>query len=341
MTRWCVIGAAGIADRRTIPGILSVPGNSLVAVADKSPEAAERVGKKYGVPYYTDADEMLRDNECDAVYIATPVFCHKENAETALKYSRPTLIEKPLARTELESREICRAFMRAKVPLSVGYMMRYHSLHKKARDFVKRGKIGQVTDIRLQFSCWYPDIPGAWRQSRELGGGGAIMDLGVHCMDLAEYILGDMIDEIKGFTATRTFSYEVEDSAVMIFRTDGGVLGHIDVNFNIPDKASASKLEIYGTEGYIICNDTLAQDEVGTMLYLYAPQGDYDAMQEKAMLKPKKFKARAGNIYAAEIADFEKKLKKSEPDYLNARRAVHIQDLCDSIYKEKNEDIFE
>lgn len=332
--RWCVVGAAGIADRRTIPAMVSDPNNELVAVMDKVPESAKAVGEKWGVPHYTDAEKMFQMVDCDAVYIATPVFCHKEQAMIALKYKKSVLIEKPLARTEQESAEILDAFKKAGVQLTVGYMMKYHNLHAKARNFVRRGKIGQVTDIRLQFSCWYPDIPGAWRQNKALGGGGAIMDLGVHCMELAEYVLDEEITEVKAFTATHTFRYEVEDSAVIAFRTKSGALGHIDVNFNIPDAASASKLEIYGTEGYIICHDTLAQDEVGTMSYLHVPQGDYEAQQNHVIEKPHKYRAAKGNIYQKEVAEFCKTLG-GKPNYKWAKKAVHIQKLCDMIYADK------
>lgn len=333
--KWCVVGAAGIADRRTIPALVADENNELVAVMDKAPAAAKAVGEKYGVPYYDDAEKMFMEQECDAVYIATPVFCHKEQAMLALKYKKNVLIEKPLARTEAESAEILDAFREAGLQLTVGYMMKYHTLHTKAKNFVRKGKIGQVNNIRLQFSCWYPDIPGAWRQNKALGGGGAIMDLGVHCLELAEYVLGEEIVDVKAFYNTQTFKYEVEDSAVIVFKTKSGVLGHVDVNFNIPDAASASKMEIYGTEGYIICNDTLAQDEVGTMSYLYVPQGDYEAQQNHVVYKPHKYRANgSGNIYQKEVAEFCKTLA-GKPNYKWAKKAVHIQAICDKIYAGK------
>ena len=333
--KWCVIGAAGIADRRTIPALVADENNQLCAVMDKVADAAKAVGEKYGVPYYTDAEQMLKEVACDAVYIATPVFCHHEQAMLALKYDRNVLIEKPIARTEAESAEILDAFKKAGKQLSVGYMMKYHSLHQKARSFIKKDKVGKVNNVRLQFSCWYPDIPGAWRQVKALGGGGAIMDLGVHCLELAEYILDEEIVDVKSFINTQTFKYEVEDSAVIIFKTKSGTLGHIDVNFNIPDDVSVAKLEIYGTKGYMICNNTLAQDDVGTMAYLYAPQGDYDAMQEHAIIKPKKFRASGKNIYAKQLAEFSKHVIAGKPNYKYAKRAVHIQALCDKMYAEQ------
>ncbi len=331
--KWCVIGAGGIADRRTIPAILKDEDNEIVALMDRVPEVAERTGKKYGVKYYTDADKMLSENDCDAVYIGTPVFCHKEQAEIALKYGKHAFIEKPITITSAEGEELVKAFKAAGKQLNVGYMMRHHNLHEKARRFVKKGAIGDVSDVRAKFSCWYPDIKGAWRQNKKLGGGGAIMDLGVHLLELIEFVLDDEITEVKSFYSTKTFSYEVEDCGVVIFKTKKGTLGHIDVNFNVPDDASESKLEFYGTDGYLLLDGTIGQEETGTMRYLYAPQADYEAMQERKSPKPKKYKGKGGDLYLKQVTAFADRVKSGKLSYKNAEKAVHIQKITERIYQ--------
>ena len=331
--KWCVIGAGGIADRRTIPAIISDKNNELVAVMDKAPNVAKQIGEKYGVKYYFDEETMLKENECDCVYISTPVFCHYQQAMLALKYDKHVFLEKPVGFNAKEGKEILDAFREKNKQLSIGYMMKYHNLNQKTKSLIEEGMLGQIATLRMQFTCWYPDIEGAWRQKKALGGGGALMDLGVHCIELVEYVLDDKILEVKGFMDTRTFSYEVEDEAVFVFKTEKGVLGHIDVNFNIPDKASESKFEIYGTKGYVICKGTLAQEEVGTMEYLYAPQGDYSAKQERAYEKPELFYGEKGNLYLKQINDFAKLIRAGKVDYSHAERAVHVQEIVDELYK--------
>ena len=96
MIKWCVIGAGGIADRRTIPALLEDSDNVLVALMEKNEQVGEAVSKKYGVKCYNDEEEMLKNEECDAVYIGTPVFCHYEQAMLALKYGKHVFIEKPI-----------------------------------------------------------------------------------------------------------------------------------------------------------------------------------------------------------------------------------------------------
>ena len=335
--KWCVIGAGGIADRRTIPALLTDKQNELVAVMDKAPAAAKAVGEKYGVPYFTDEAQMLQAVTADAVYISTPVFCHQAQAELALSLGYHVFLEKPMCLTGHESRTLLEKFRAAGKQLSIGYMMKYHSLHEKAKSLLREGGIGTPVSLRAQFTCWYPDIVGAWRQNRALGGGGALMDLGVHCLELVEDVLGEPITEVKGYLATKTFSYEVEDSAVVIFKTASGVLGHMDCNFNIPDKASESKLEIYGDKGYLICRGTLAQEEGGTLQHLYCPQGDYEAAQNRTTDEPVCYHGDpTNNMYRRQLAAFTAQIKSGKPDYTLAERAVHVQELVDALYAQNS-----
>ena len=333
MLKWAIVGAGGIADRRMIPAIKKDKNSALVAVMDRNPETAKAIGEKYGVPYFADQDEMLKKVECDAVYIGTPVSVHFEQGMTALKYGKHTFIEKPIAMNAADGEKLVSAFKKAKKQLTIGYMMKYHNLHAKAKELIAGGGIGQVNDIRVQFSCWYPDIKGAWRQVKKLGGGGAIMDLGVHCIELVEFLLDEEIAEVKSFYSTRSFNYEVEDSAVIIFKTAGGALGHIDVNFNVPDNASEPKLELYGTKGYVICKGSLGQEEVGTLLYLHSPQGDYSAMQSRTVDKPQEYKGGGGDLYLKQLTDFREIIESGKTDYFNAERAVQVQKLVDKIYE--------
>ncbi len=332
--RWCVIGAGGIADRRTIPAILEDDKSELVAVMDKFPETAEMIGKKYGVKYFTDEAEMLKNVECDAVYIGTPVFSHFNQAMIALSFGKHVFVEKPIAMNVAEGEELVKAFKEKGKMLCVGYMMKYHNLHEKAKEIVKEDGIGAVNSVRAQFTCWYPDIPGAWRQNKALGGGGAIMDLGVHCIELLEDILGEEIVDVKAFYNTKTFKYEVEDGAVVIFKTTSGVLGHIDVNFNIPDNASLSKLELYGDKGYIMCEGTLAQEEKGKLMHLYSPQGDYSAAQNRTTDKPTEYFGTESNLYLKQLKLFRESVQSEKLNYFYTDRAVQVQQVVEKIYNE-------
>ena len=95
-----------------------------------------------------------------------------------------------------------------------------------------------------------------------------------------------------------------------------------------------SKLELYGSEGYIICRGTLAQEDGGVLSHLYCPQGDYEAAQNRTTDKPVEYTGdKANNMYRRQLAAFAELVKSGKPDYTLAERAVRVQELVDSIYE--------
>ena len=140
--KWGVIGCGGIADRRTIPGLIKAENATLVAVMDTNYSLAKQVGEKYNVSsVYDNAEELLNDKEVDAVYIATPVFCHKEQAMAAICAGKHVLVEKPIALTVEEAKEIADLADKNNVKISVGLMMRFHTYHQKIKELIAEGKI--------------------------------------------------------------------------------------------------------------------------------------------------------------------------------------------------------
>jgi len=138
VVKWGVIGAGGIADRRTIPeGIVPAANSELVAVMDVDEARVKEVASKYNVPkWYTSDADLLKDPAVEAVYIATPVNVHVEQAVAAAEKGKHVLCEKPLALTLDESRRIIHACKSAGVKLSVGLMMRsMHATRRSGRPF--------------------------------------------------------------------------------------------------------------------------------------------------------------------------------------------------------------
>ena len=145
--------------------------------------------------------------------------------------------------------------------------------------------MGQVVFARAQLSCWYPDIPGAWRQDPKLGGGGALIDMATHGYDLLQYIVGSRVSEVMALTDTLTFGYPVEDSSTTLLRFENGAHGVVDAFFNVPDAAGQDRLEIYGNKGSIQAEGTIGQLPGGKMVaYTSDLARGYDPEQSKASL---------------------------------------------------------
>ena len=333
--KWGIIGCGGIADRRTLPGMMLSETSECVAVMDANLSAAEACREKYGAKLATtDYNEILALPEVDAVYIASPVFCHKEQALAAAKAKKHILLEKPLGLTTEDSLEIIEACEREGVKLGVGFMMRFHAYHQAIKDVIAKGTIGDIVSMRAQFTCWYPDIEGAWRQTKKLSGGGAFVDLGVHCIDLLQYLSGLEATEVVGFSGTQTFNYEVDDSTSCVMKMNNGSLAVVDVNFNIPDSAANNPLEFYGTKGSIIAVGTLGQEEGGTVKILACPDvGGYDAQQSRSTVEPVELKVDFGNMYTKEIDAFANAIINDIEPPVNGRNTLSVQKIIDAVYK--------
>jgi len=332
--KWGIIGCGGIADRRTLPGMMLSQTSECYAVMDANPKAAQACKEKYGAKFATaDYNEILAMPEVDCVYIASPVFCHKEQALAAAKAKKHILLEKPLGLTTEESLEIIDACEENGVKLGVGFMMRYHAYHKAIKEVIENGTIGDIVSMRAQFTCWYPDIEGAWRQDKKLSGGGAFVDLGVHCIDLLQYISGLQTVEVTGFSATQTFNYNVDDSTAIVMRMNNGAIGLVDVNFNIPDSAANNPLEFYGTKGSIIAVGTLGQEEGGNVKILACPDaGGYDAQQSRSTVEPIELKVEFGNMYTKEIDAFAQAVINNTEPPVNGRNTLSVQKIIDAVY---------
>ena len=313
---WGVIGAGGIASRRTIPeGIVPARGARLVAVMDVDRQAAEAAGGRF-----------------DAVYIATPTIAHAPQARAAVKAGRHVLDEKPVAMTAAEARKIAAAAEKRGVLVGTGFMMRHHGAHQKIKQLIDDGTIGKPVMGRAQLSCWYPPIQGAWRQDPTLGGGGSFIDMGNHCFDLLEMLLGKTV-QVHAFTANLVHGYESEDTAVVTFRFASGAVGIVDNLFNVPDEASKNVLEIYGSAGSIRCEGTIGQTPGGTVRLVAVKTGAYDAQQQRTVRKERTIRFREANTYRAEIEDFTRAIRQGTRPAVPIADGIWNMQVVDAAYR--------
>ena len=199
--KWGVIGCGGIADRRTLPGMMLAENAELVAVMDTNAELANSAKEKYGAKYaFTNAEDLLAIDEIQAVYIASPVAFHMEQTELAAKAKKHILLEKPMTLSSEKSKELEDICNKYGVKIGVGLMMRFHTYHQMMKKLIDDGKLGEIVSMRGQLTCWYPDMPGNWRQQKATAGGGSLMDMGIHCVDLLQYISGLKAVEVASFS---------------------------------------------------------------------------------------------------------------------------------------------
>lgn len=329
-----VIGAGGIADRRTIPGILMSGLGQLAAVMNPTEASAGRLGAKYGVPCFTDAEALARDPGVDAVYIASPLAFHLQQALAVCAAGKPLLLEKPLGLTCEEGRKIISAFEEARLPLAAGLMMRFGTHVRQMKQRLAAGEIGSLVSAYARFSCWYPEMPGAWRQRPETGGGGALLDMGIHVIDLLAYISGSPIIEVAAMNANQVFAYPVEDASCALLKLGNGALCSLQSHFNIPDEAADWRLDFFGTHGCLLGEGVLGQTDGGALsLVAIKETGGYDSAQGGARAARSRPAAEFGNLYTRQIDSFCRSVLGNTPLEAPAVAALRAQEVVEAAYR--------
>jgi len=302
--KWGVIGSGGIARRRTIPeGISKAENAELAMVFDIDQQVNAEVAHKFGAEQAASIDELI-DADSDAIYIATPANVHAEQVRACAEGGKHVLCEKPLGMTVAESEEMVELCQQKNVKLGCAFMMRFVAQHQKALGLIKEGKLGKPVYARAQLSCWYPPIEGAWRQDPATGGGGALIDMGGHCIDLMEMFFGNIV-KVSCFINNTVQAYKSEDSATAMLFFENGALGTVDTFFCIPDNSSKNVLELYGTKGSILAKGTIGQAPAGRMMaFLEQDSKDYDSQQARTEAQGMTIDPEPVNTYQAEVEEF-------------------------------------
>jgi predicted dehydrogenase len=295
--KWGLIGASGWADHTFAPAIRSAGNAELSAVLSSSAERSADFCTRHHVSKgYTNFEAFLEDTEFQAVYIASPSYLHADQVVAALRAGKHVLCEKPMALNVSECKSMIEVAEQSAKLLSIGYMMRYHPMHRKIQADWKTGKFGKPVSVRSQFYFSYPGVPPTWRQKRETSGGWAINDIGTHLIDLLLWFLGDATD-IYGSLSSTTFDFETDDQALVIFRSTSGCIGVAEASTGAV--GPAPRLELYGSEGYCILE--------GTFL------GQGGTVTQSIGSKLEIFDALPINLYQAQVEAFGRSILSGEP----------------------------
>jgi predicted dehydrogenase len=331
--RWGVIGSGGIARRRTIPeGIVPASNATLTAVYNPTQTTNDAVAREFSARACRSVEELLAA-DIDAVYIASPPHVHREQTLACAAAGKHVLCEKPLGVTVADAEAMAAACRQAGVRLGTAFMMRFHAQHLAALRLIREGALGQPVFGRAQLSCWYPPMPGAWRQDPAVSGGGSLIDLGGHCMDLLEMFFGP-VTAVSCFTHRTVHRYPSEDSAVVNLRFASGALGVVDAFFCMPDEASQNRLELCGSQGSILASGTIGQAADGAMTAILKTGAEaYDAQQARTGGGVFPIAPPPVNTYRAEIEEFGRAILEGREPSNSAALGLHSQRILAACYE--------
>jgi predicted dehydrogenase len=330
--RWGVIGSGGIAKRRTIPeGIMQSDNATLVSVYDINTEVNAAVAKEFNTRAVNSIKELINSG-IDAVYIASPVNFHLDHVIACAKGKKHVLCEKPLGMSIWETEKMIETCREEGVTIGTSFMMRFLAQHQAALELINSGQLGRPVYGRAQLSCWYPPIPGAWRQEPAIGGGGSLIDMGSHCIDLLEMFFGK-IKSLGCFINNSVHAYKSEDSALVSLFFENGAMASVDTFFCIPDNSSKNILELYGSKGSILARGTIGQGSSGEMTaYLEDADSGYNAQQSRKSSEGIEINPVPVNTYLAEIDEFSLAVLEKRIPKNNVSLGIQSQKVLTACY---------
>jgi predicted dehydrogenase len=249
---WGLIGCGDIAQKRVAPAFRDLPSCELVAINRAQSELAAGFAKQFGAKrWYLDWRKLLMDEEVDAVYIATPVHLHAEQAIAAAEAGKHVLCEKPMAMNVRECEQMIEACRAHKVKLGVAYYRHFYPVVDRIKAILKAGEIG--TPVLAQISAFErfdpaADDPRSWLLKKDLAGGGPMFDFGCHRIELLTNIFGP-VTGVKAMTANVVFDREVEDTATTLFRFKGGACAVLSVSHAVAEPKDSFRM--FGSAGSI------------------------------------------------------------------------------------------
>ena len=326
--KWGVIGAGGIARKRFIPALQGSSVCGVTGICDVDSNVVRDIKNEFGIPYgTTDVDELLQNEEIQAVYIASPLFMHMDHCLKAAAAKKHILCEKPIALDLQQAERIRECCRKNNVFFMNAYMMRFHPAHQKIKEMIGAGQIGNIVMARAQLSHYKVEYGPAgeptWRHQKKLSAGGSLMDMGIHCVDLLRWWIGE-VTRVTGSVDTLENDYDVEDTGIGILKFENRAIGIVDSTFAA--KGARHRVEIYGTEGSIFAENTISQLSEGEV-YLNNDNG-----YQKIDFKPQ-------NMYYAEACHLTRCIQnKTEPSvsFLDAMKNLEI---ILSIYRSSEEEI--
>ena len=261
-----ILGCGNIGRGRHIPEYAANPDCTLRGYFNLTRSKAEEMAARWGGKVYDSADELLADPLIDAVSVCTANDVHAEYAIRAMKAGKHVLCEKPMATTLPLAEEMVRVSKETGKLLMIGHNQQLLPAHKEAKEMLDAGLIGRVLSFRTTFGHGGPEMfmavknMDSWFFRRERAGMGVLADLGVHKIDLIQYLLNDRAVRVSASLATldkRKDSGEpidVDDNAVCLLQMAGGAIGTVTAAWTYYGDADNSTV-LYGTKGVMKLDD--------------------------------------------------------------------------------------
>ena len=330
------VGVVGLGmGKGHIKGYKAHPGCEVAAICDVNTEALERVRKEFEIQStYTDAGKMFKEAGLDAVSIATPNVFHAPLTIAALKAGLHVLCEKPMAMTVAESLEMEKTAKKAKKNLMINFSYRFSPMSFALKQQVDKGVVG---DIYFGRTVWHRrrGLPGfgGWFGNKAMAGGGPLIDLGVHRLDLALWLMGypepvsasgSVYNVIaKEMAIKQKKHYSVEDLACGLIKFDNGATLIIEASWALNINENEHMVtSLYGKKGGLIQKNTEGGYTFSAEIFT----------EEGGNLFTKKLDRTIGDVPSS-FAEFVNSILEKRKPVATGEQGIKVMKILEGIYK--------
>jgi len=330
MLRFALVGCGRIAVRHAeLLGRKQIAGAELAAVCDVVAPKAERIGKQFSVPYFTDMHEMMRSVPVDVAVVLTESGNHSSHVIALAQYKRDIIVEKPMALTLEDADAMIRACDRAGIRLFVVKQNRFNVPVVKLREALEQGRFGRLVmgTVRVRWcrtQAYYDQD--AWRGTWALDGG-VLSNQASHHIDLLEWMMGE-VDTVFAKSATALVKIEAEDTAVVLLRFRNGALGVIEATTASRPRDLEGSISVLGEKGSVEIGG-FAVNEMKVWNFVERRTDD-EAVMDKYSVNPPNVYGFGHQAYYGHVVDCIVNDKQQLVDGLEGRKSL---ELISAIYE--------
>lgn len=257
--KWLLLGYGDLPQKRLASALQTAHDSELVQVWGRQEWKVRNFASSHNIPSYSSGEEglekALRKSEIDAVYVCTPPHSHYRYTKLALEAGKHVLTEKPFTTSVETAQELTDSASTLGLTLGVAYYRRFLPTSQFVTDVLNQGTLGKITAVRISTQRFFnpdPNDPKGWRVDPSRSGGGVLMDVGCHRVDLLAYWFGGLrpTSLIKQFN---NLPYMGEDTALLVGHSPDQVLAEVFVSW--ASKRWEDSLEIIGSKGSLVSNN--------------------------------------------------------------------------------------
>jgi len=253
---WGIIGCGDVCEVKSGPAFSKVPNSRLVAVMRRDGDKAKDYAQRHGVSkYYDQVEALIKDEQVNAIYIATPPSFHEEYLELALQAGKPVYVEKPVTTGVASCQRMIAVEKESGLKVAVAHYRRSLDMFIQVKKLVDDGAVGKIKLVLLKMlqpvsSKIITQTPDNWRVNPAISGGGLFHDLSPHQLDILYWIFGEPGDTTV-FAYNQGGYYPAPDNVSVQAIFQGDIQFNAVWNFNVAENAATDQCEIIGDKGSI------------------------------------------------------------------------------------------